>query len=510
MDKRESLKRLRQSPVPRQGRCSRWLLAGLLTGLVVCVGCKDLTQTAVLPAGTPDPSVYNTPSGALGMRNAAIWSVEAAVPKYVTTSGLLTDELEDQLTGASAGVLSQGGGQVVDPLDERILPDGNPQSTLVYAPLQTTRTYILEALGALATYDTASKDTAVGRAMRSELYALLGYDEILLADLFCSGVPLSTIIFHGDYVYAPSSTTQQVYLDAIAKLDTALQLSRGQDSVTNLALVLRGRAELALGNYSVAADDVTAVPTKFQYQLFVGWSHGIGVADPTVDVGTGGYFGIEGGTVANREGGNGLDFVTSGDPRTAVINVITNRVTHLPMYFPGKYGAALGASGFGYAPFLVASGIEARLIQAEAALNGVATGQGSWLDQLNALRENPQNLVTVTDDTYTAGTALPDTTDPGATLSDPAAATTARIKLLFRERAFWLFLDGHRQGDLRRLLRQYGNVQGNAAFRTDAQVYPTGAYLAPGVQTYGTDVTVPPDAGEYNNPKYHGCLDRNP
>jgi hypothetical protein len=97
-------------------------------------------------------------------------------------------------------------------------------------------------------------------------------------------------------------------------------------------------------------------------------------------------------------------------------------------------------------------------------------------------------------------------TDPGAGLSG-SAATAARVKLLFDERAAWLFATGHRQGDLRRLLRQYNSLP---AFQSEQQVYPTGEYLAPGTGQYGSDVTAPIPATEYANPKYHGCLDRNP
>jgi len=87
---------------------------------------------------------------------------------------------------------------------------------------------------------------------------------------------------------------------------------------------------------------------------------------------------------------------------------------------------------------------------------------------------------------------------PGlAPLSDPGTAAQ-RVDLQFRERAFWLFLSGHRQGDLRRLIRQYG--------RGAESVFPTGPWVA-GLQ-YGTDVTFP--TGEQFNPNYTTCLDRNP
>ena len=301
----------------------------------------------------------------------------------------------------------------------------------------------------------------------------------MLADLFCSGVPLSTLDYQQDFTYAPSSSTTQVYHAAIAKLDTALTLAAASDSVKNLARVLMGRAYLALGNYPVAADDVVTVPTQFVYQM-------------TIPIVSSGYTSNEvsawsgvTATVSDVEGINGLPFITSGDPRTTVVTTNApnpaNGGPFIPTTFPTKYSVAL-TNGSGYAPFTLASGIEARLIQAEAAWHGVATGTGSWLVQLNALRE-----MAITP-------ALPDTTDPGT----PAA----QIALLFRERAFWLFLDGHRQGDLRRLLRQY------PFFNAQAQVYPTGPYTAPGTGVYGSDVTVPIPTTEYANPNYHGCLSR--
>jgi hypothetical protein len=449
------------------------LLGGLL-------GCNDLTGSPGLPAGTPSPTFFNNATGALGMRNAAIFQVEAALPTYIVESGLLTDELEDVETGASAGVQFQNGGAVQDPLDERILPEGTTGGVSSYNVLQYIRTTAAQAIGALATYDTAAAGRDSATVLRGELYAMEGYAEILLADLFCSGVPLSTLDYQQDFTYAPSSSTTQVYQAAIAKLDTALTLAAASDSVKNLAWVLMGRAYLALGQYPVAADDVATVPAQFVYQMTIPIVRVI--LNKTQSAWSGGTA-----TVSDVEGINGLPYISSGDPRTTVVTTTapnpSNGGPYIPTTFPTKYSVAL-TNGSGYAPFTLASGIEARLIQAEAAWHGVATGTGSWLVQLNALRE-------------TAITpALPDTTDPGT----PAA----QIALLFRERAFWLFLDGHRQGDLRRLLRQY------PFFNSQAQVYPTGQYLAPATGVYGSDVTVPLPTTEYANPQYHGCLSRAP
>jgi hypothetical protein len=86
-------------------------------------------------------------------------------------------------------------------------------------------------------------------------------------------------------------------------------------------------------------------------------------------------------------------------------------------------------------------------------------------------------------------------------LTDPGNDAD-RITLLFQERGYWLFLSGQRQGDLRRLVRQY--------HRDRETVYPTGEY--PGLGSYGTFIDAPiPMSGvnsELSNPLFHGCLSR--
>ena len=84
-----------------------------------------------------------------------------------------------------------------------------------------------------------------------------------------------------------------------------------------------------------------------------------------------------------------------------------------------------------------------------------------------------------------------------APLTDPGS-TTAREDLLFRERAFWMFSTGHRQGDLRRLIRQYN--------RPENTVFPTGVWFKGG--PYGSDVNFPIPFSETNNPNFVQCTDR--
>src|SRR5205085_9052334 len=90
--------------------------------------------------------------------------------------------------------------------------------------------------------------------------------------------------------------------------------------------------------------------------------------------------------------------------------------------------------------------------------------------------------------------ALPALTDPGN--------TNARVDQLFSERAFWLYLTGHRLGDMRRLVKYYG--------RNTESVFPTGTYTGAAGGTFDKDVNFPVPVDEQNNPNAQQCTDRNP
>ncbi|HEY2066682.1 MAG TPA: hypothetical protein VGG84_12035, partial [Gemmatimonadaceae bacterium] len=134
----------------------------------------------------------------------------------------------------------------------------------------------------------------------------------------------------------------------------------------------------------------------------------------------------------------------------------------------------------------VVSGVDARLAEAEASL---AAGTPNWLVILNTLRTGP------TPDGSLTISGMAPLIDPGT--------QPARVKLLFRERAFWTFGRGQRLGDLRRMIRQYQF--------TPAQVFPGegGVWFKTGAK-YGTDYNIPVSGDELNNPNFHGCTDRLP
>ena len=154
-------------------------------------------------------------------------------------------------------------------------------------------------------------------------------------------------------------------------------------------------------------------------------------------------------TVLGNEGVNGLDFRTANDPRVPVTRqgARVGFDNFTPLWEQQKYPTR-------DADVPLASGIEARLIEAEAALQ--VNNTVTYLQKLNGLRSTVAGL---------------------SQLADPGT-TAARVNLLFRERAFWLYLTGHRLGDLRRLVNQYS--------RAVNTVYPIGTDSRG--EPFGTDV----------------------
>lgn len=442
----------------------RFRMGGWMLAWLGCVACHDLVGSAALPPGTQSPNTYSTPDGALAMYRGVKANL-AMIRTVITASGALTDELTAQGIGAGPGDI----GAVGDPTDERLSTGTSDNGT--YGGLQQIRGSSMEALGLLGAYAPATSP-----ALRGEMYAIRGYAEVLLAELYCSGVPLSTLDFQGDFTYQPGSTQQAVYQHAVTLFDSALAISSDSVSVMAFARVAKGRALLDLGRYDSAALAVAAVPDTFRYQVPL-----------QVRTSSGYFLDAEHYSVATHEGINGLPFVTASDPRVQVTQGRTNRFG-ISTFYPSKYPVASAI-----ASVVLASGVEARLIQAEAALQ-THPNDGQWLTILNTLRT-----------TCTTATACP-TPAPAGTggvaglppLDDPGTLN-ARADTLFRERADWLFLTGHRQGDLRRLVRNYD--------RAANTVYPAGPYYG-GLGVYGSAVNLQIPDEELDNPKFHGCLDR--
>jgi hypothetical protein len=319
------------------------------------------------------------------------------------------------------------------------------------------------AIAGLRQYVPATK-SPVGR-----IFGFRAYAENLIGEHYCNGIPFSALE-GANIIYGNPVSIDSAFRLAVNSADSArANAGTGEaDSaaVANFAKVVKGRALLNLNDYTAAAAAVAGVPTAYKFEVTHSSNSN---ANQIWSLNTSARRYVQ----SDTEGVNGLPFRTANDPR-----VKTSRPTATPTGFDTftpfiannnwvRYGAG--------AQVAIVTGIEARLIEAEAALKA---GSPTWITILNDLRAN-------------AGVA-------GLTpLVDPVTPA-ARVNLLFRERAFWLFGTGHRLGDLRRLIRQYG--------RGAETVFPTGVFHKGG--NYGTDVNIPVPFDEENNPNFQGCTNR--
>ncbi|HEV8613020.1 MAG TPA: hypothetical protein VGQ73_05885 [Gemmatimonadales bacterium] len=417
-------------------------------GALALLGFAGCSKDDILRPDVPDvidPDALNNLQGTTAIYNGAIsdlvFGTTGTSIGLVIYAGLFADEFMH--AAADPGVRDW---------DLRNVSPDNLTAINGRGPfigLHRARTALESGAGKLATLLPAN-DKRVG-----ELWGLAGMTYILFGENFCSGTPFSerdpTIELGGPI------TTDEMFNRALDRLNTAAGSTGGDARTTNLTAVLRGRALLNLGQFSQAAQAVATVPTSFVYEFF----HAIAPARQNNNIFL--QNSSDNFSVSDREGTNGLNFASAGDPRVPASTPRLSRRDGLtPQVYFLKYTSAAD-------PVAMVTGIEARLIEAEAALQ--ANDIPGWLGKLNTAR----------------GTipALGPLADPGS--------TAARVDLTFRERAFWMFLTGHRIGDLRRLVRQYG--------RAKESVYPTGAYHKLGV-THGPQATLRVPAPEENNPNY--------
>ena len=333
---------------------------------------------------------------------------------------------------------------------------------------------------------------------RAEVQALAAFMYVMFAESYCNGVPTSRVLPDGTFEYSAPQTGTQLLTTAIAKFDSAITVAaaagaEGADALS-LARLGKGRAQLDLGDYAAAAATVAEVPSSFLYEVqhseTTGRQNNAFYAFNYLEA----RF-----TIADNEGRNGLPFVTLDDPRAPVFraqDVFGDTYEFgfdgtTPLWFTTKYRDYKS-------PTPLAIGAEARLIEAEAALQ--AGDVATFLAKLNEARAAAP--------TYPVDPAStsPDRPKPEPlTAADVPATLAGRVDLLFRERALTLFLTGHRVGDLRRLTYQYD--------RPAESVWPTGPYQEdnPDKQgtNYATDVNLPIPQEESNNPEFTGqCTNR--
>jgi hypothetical protein len=459
-----------------------WTAAGLL-GLAVfataCGGIKDQLLAPQQP-NVISPSDIQSATGAEGLYVGAIGRFTVALngsPNNTGSNqeaawnwaGLFTDEFK------SSDTFSQR-----TDADQRNLQDNDALVTQIWAGLQQGRGYSRSAADALLKYEPTAK------AKIGEMYFEIGFLELTLGQEFCNGIPLGFTVNGPNGLtpqYTAPLTTQQVFVAAAARLDTAMTYVTGATDAASVQLqrailVAKARDLVDQGQFAAAAALVGSVPTNFQFT--------VDYSNTTID----NQWWVLGPSVKRYSLGDSVDvtgrvvnatpFLSLKDPRVLLdptVSGVPGQFTQVIFNWPSVLSGR-------DAPLPITSGIDARLIEAEAKLQ--AGDYAGMLATLNALRATSQTIGTYVVPVLPALTTVPTTQD-------------AAINLLFREKALWQFGRGVRMDDLRRLVRQYGRAQ-------DA-VFPTGTYFRGGV--YSTEVAFPVPDAERTNPLFKGCIDRN-
>ena len=445
---------------------SPWRVVVLLGAIAVSpAACNTDTFLAIEDPDIINPSNVQSAAGANAVRLGALARLNSATSggeSLLLLGGLFTDEWinGDSFIGRQE-------------VDQRTITVQNSFVTDASRGLHRARLAAQQAIELLSEFNPTAPAWHP-----AEMYFVQAYIENIAAEHFCNGLVFSSVI-DGAEVYGSPMMGADAFARALAHADSGLALVTGttndDNRVRNALKVLRGRILLNLNRPADAATAVSGVPTNFAYNMFhaqtatsnqmwnfnnLAWRYSVG----------------------NSEGTNGINFATAADPRLPVCiggdaTCRTNGVTrttrddltaplHVQLVWPIRES-----------PVAITSGIEARLIEAEAALR--AQNTAGALTILNTARATVTGLTPLVD----AGNA------------------DARVNQLFRERAIWLFGRGYRLGDMRRLVRQYN--------RAATSVFPVGTWHKGG--NYGTDMNFPVPQAEQNNPNVpagQSCIDR--
>jgi starch-binding outer membrane protein, SusD/RagB family len=461
------------------GNRGRWSLPRLTAvgaGLVLALAACDVDQ--IMEIDDPEfPGAGQIPASAI-----AAGATGEFQRGYSGAAGNLHDEGYLTVSAALADeFIAAGTFTTRIAIDERSpqLPTQGNISDAAFRWLHRARR---AARDGIATLTDAGTTTGAGLA---RLHAIEAYTHVTLAEGYCGAVPISNVQ-DGAFVGGPVLTTTQLLEGAIERFDRAL----AADAATHLAAVGKGRALLNLGRFADAAAAVANVPTSFIYFFEHSNNDGFQRNNVSALMDNGRW------SVADLEGGNGLPYLSAGDPRAPWVRRDGRAGfgfdANVPLYQSRRYRVTESTATNNAANMVLADGIEARLIQAEAAYHA----GGDWLGILNALRADYVALMAARYENYEANLAegvaagildanLPPLTDPGS--------AAARVDMIFYERGMWLQLTGHRLGDMRRLARAPYNRPVNSVF----PVGPT--HLG---STYGNAVAFPIPQDEVNNTNF--------
>ncbi|MGE0552982.1 MAG: RagB/SusD family nutrient uptake outer membrane protein [Gemmatimonadales bacterium] len=366
--------------------------------LTTLAGCSSLIEVEAPSRVRSD--VVAQPSNAPLLVNSAGADLECALAHYVVATGLVGNELE---IGTTLIVMKEYDKRDFNPTSSsytNTICSGNVEGNVgLYKPLSTARFQGDNTVALLQGWTDAEVPNRQKLIATAANYA--GYSLVLLGESMCSAA----------IDLGPELSPAQLFAEAETRFNTALTAAQAANdaALQNWARVGRARAKLRQGDKAGAAADATPVPIDFVMNATYStdsprrenliWVHGQRSRTYTVDPSY-----------------RGLSFGGMADPRVQVTQgsgTASDGVT--PLWIAAKYGAASS-------PIALATGVEARLIVAEAA------GGQTAVDIINELHDR---------------VGLPHFSS-----NDPAQIQQQIVEE--RRRAF--FLDGHHLGDL----RQYG------------------------------------------------------
>lgn len=445
----------------------RGILSATTLSLAGAITLSACSPTEVLQVKDPDiinPSDVQSAAGADAVRLGAIGRLNAA-----TAGGSSSSEGLFLMSGLFADEWNNGDSYIDRwQVDQRSIQPQDGFLTDVDRLLQRSRVSASQAIGLLKQYKPTGAVADV-----AEMYFVEAYVENAVGEHYCNGLVLSNVV-DGVEQYGSPMSTQAAFELALAHADSGLALITGTSAadvnIRNVLSVTKGRILLNLNRPAEAAAAVASVPTNYAYKDYFEavkadnaiWSYNNSARRYSV---------------STNEGVNGLNFATAADPRLPICTggdavCKANGVTinqrddksAFPIYVQLKWPVR-------DAPVTIVGGVEARLIEAEAAFRA----------------GNPAGMIAKLNQARTEGGVA----NLAANLTDPGT-DAARVDLLFRERAFWLFSTAHRVGDMRRLIKFYN--------RPAESVFPTGTWHKGG--PYGTDVAFPVPQAEETNPNF--------
>lgn len=433
-----------------------------LVAIVTASGCTSDILNVKTPNIITEPALSGT-MGVTTMRNGSLMDFTVAFSGtqdgYVVSSGTLGDEIMS--TDTFADRYATDARNAVEILGGAI--DVN------YQGLQKARAGLGQTI---RKWQEVKTTAAAARDSLAEMYAIRGYSEMLFGEGFCSGVPFSKVLDNGDFEYGDPLTTAQMFAVAAASIDSALA-NASSSNIRSLAAVAKGRVLVNQGQFAQAAAAVANVPTSYKYLIY----HSIATARQNNGIWNGTFIASPRYNVGTKEGINGIDYlVTPADPRVPWVPSTRIGFDAFSTNLPTEMKYTTQGS-----PVVLADGIEARLIEAEAALGGTASSTQASRDAMTTILNNLR------------ATGLSVVIAP---LASPTAHDAA-VDMLFKERAYWMWLTGHRLGDMRRLISQYG--------RSADKVFPVGGILYRPGSSYGTRTSLIVPVRERNNPKFKGC-----